>query len=105
MSTSTSGLYISSTTPGSCLIICSNGKSSPEAKTSMITLKPTSFQSTTTAVNVCVYARRRVVSCQAVSSASVDKDEKYASDCSRPIRDITNSCNVNASEKHTLNHL
>ncbi|KAL4278831.1 hypothetical protein GQ457_03G005050 [Hibiscus cannabinus] len=79
MSTSTSGLYLTSATPGSCLIICSNGKSSPEAKTSMITLKPASFPSTVTAVNVCINARRRVVSCQAVSSASVDKDEKDAS--------------------------
>ncbi|KAE8672744.1 Ferredoxin-thioredoxin reductase, variable chain [Hibiscus syriacus] len=77
MSTSTYGLCLSSATPGSCLIICSNGRF--EAKASMITLKPASFQSTATAVNVSIKTRRRAVSCQAASAASVDEDEKEAS--------------------------
>ncbi|GMI74736.1 hypothetical protein HRI_001142900 [Hibiscus trionum] len=72
MNTSAVSLSLSSATPGSCLIICSNGKSSPEPKTSMVTFKPASFLSTATAVNVSIKARKRVFSCQAVSTASVD---------------------------------
>ncbi|XWS63240.1 hypothetical protein CRYUN_Cryun06bG0078600 [Craigia yunnanensis] len=78
MTTSTATLPLSSATPGSCLITRSNGRSSPETKTTMITLKPASFPSPLTAVNVTIKSRR-IISCQAVSTASVDKDEKDAS--------------------------
>ncbi|EOX98981.1 hypothetical protein QUC31_014869 [Theobroma cacao] len=78
MTASTATLAFSSATHGSCLITCSNGKSSPETKTTMVTLKSAPFPSPLTAVNVTRKARR-IISCQAVSTASVDKDEKYAS--------------------------
>lgn len=68
-----------STAPASCLITRSNGKSSPDTKT---TLKPPSFPSPLTAVNVTLNPRprRRTISCrQAVSATSVDNDEKDAS--------------------------
>ncbi|KAE8668287.1 Ferredoxin-thioredoxin reductase, variable chain [Hibiscus syriacus] len=79
MSTITACLSLYSATPGLRSIKCSNGKSSPEAKTSMITFKPASFQSTATAVNVAIRARKRGFPCQAVSTASIDEDEKDAS--------------------------
>ncbi|XWS68403.1 hypothetical protein CRYUN_Cryun04dG0087100 [Craigia yunnanensis] len=78
MTTSTATLPLSSATPGSCLITRSNRKSSPDTKATMLTLKPASFYSRLTAVNVNIKLRR-TISCQAVSTASVDKDEKDAS--------------------------
>lgn len=68
----------STATSGTCLVICSSGKSSLETKSSMmITLKSSSFPSRLTAVSI--KAGTGVVSCRAVSTASVDKDEKDAS--------------------------
>ncbi|XP_022725170.1 ferredoxin-thioredoxin reductase, variable chain-like [Durio zibethinus] len=78
MTTSTATLPLSSATPGSYLITRSNGKSSPESKTTIMTLKSASFPSPLTAVNVTIISRR-TISCQAVSTATVDKDEKNAS--------------------------
>ncbi|XWS54397.1 hypothetical protein CRYUN_Cryun10bG0086800 [Craigia yunnanensis] len=79
MTTITATLALSSATSASCLITCSNGKSSPETKTTMMTLKSALFPSSPlTAVNVTTKARR-TISYQAISTASVDKDEKDAS--------------------------
>ncbi|XVF44632.1 hypothetical protein PTKIN_Ptkin02bG0139400 [Pterospermum kingtungense] len=78
MSTSTATLPLSSATPGSCLIARSNGRSSPETKTTTMTLKSASFASPLTSLNVTIKSRR-FISCKAVSTASVDKDEKDAS--------------------------
>ncbi|XVF01700.1 hypothetical protein REPUB_Repub04eG0111100 [Reevesia pubescens] len=80
MTTSTATLPLSSATPGSCLITRSNGKSSLDTITTIITLKSASFPSTLTAVNVTSKPRmRRTISFQAVSTASLDEDEKDAS--------------------------
>ncbi|XVE66426.1 hypothetical protein DITRI_Ditri08aG0079400 [Diplodiscus trichospermus] len=78
MATSTATLALSSLTPCSCLITRSNGKSMPETKTEMMTLKSSSFSSPLTAVDFTTKARR-TISCQAFSTASVDEDEKDAS--------------------------
>ncbi|XVE49661.1 hypothetical protein DITRI_Ditri01bG0099500 [Diplodiscus trichospermus] len=78
MTTSTASLPLSSATPVSCFITRSNGKSSPDTKTTIMTLKSASFPSPLTAVNVTLKSRR-IISCQAVSIASVDKEEKDAS--------------------------
>ncbi|XP_022763870.1 ferredoxin-thioredoxin reductase, variable chain-like [Durio zibethinus] len=78
MTTSTATLALSSATPGSCLITRTNGKSYPETKTTMMTLKSASFPSSLTDVNFSTEARR-IISCQAVSAVSVDEDKKDAS--------------------------
>ncbi|TYH37019.1 hypothetical protein ES332_D12G012600v1 [Gossypium tomentosum] len=71
-------LALSSATSASYFITRRNAKPSPVIKTTFMTLKPASFPSPLTAVIVSAGARL-IVSCQAVSTASLDKDEKNAS--------------------------
>ncbi|XWS39640.1 hypothetical protein CRYUN_Cryun18bG0072300 [Craigia yunnanensis] len=78
MTTSTTILAHSSATACSCFITHSNGKSYPETKKTTMTLKSAPFPSPLTVVNVTTEPRR-TISCQASSTASVDKGEKEAS--------------------------
>lgn len=71
-------LALSSATSASFFITRRNAKPSTVIKTTFMTSKPALFPSPLTAVIVSVGARR-IVSCQAVSTASLDKDEKNAS--------------------------
>ncbi|XVE93003.1 hypothetical protein REPUB_Repub01dG0152400 [Reevesia pubescens] len=78
MTTTTPTLPLSSAPPTSRFITRSNAKSSSETKMTLLTFKSSSFPSPLTVVNVTTRSRR-IISCQAISTASVDKDEKYAS--------------------------